>query len=455
MARMIDAYTLFHRGIEVFAEVERNGLRLDGDYLVNVRKELSDQIAEVERQFTETELYSVWFRTFGSRTNLSSISQLAKVLFDVMGLKPVRLTDGGKGSVDEDALELLDLPDVNLLLRARKLRKVRDTYLAQFAREVNDDGFIRPSFSLHLVRTYRSSSSNPNFQNIPKRDRESLNYVRRAIYPRRGHELVEVDFSAIEVMVSTFYHKDPEMIRYVTQPDADMHADMARQIFCLAYLDKKDPPQALLRQAAKNGFVFPQFYGDYYKSCARHLLNWIKLPTQGVFKSGTGVPLNGSPIADHLRSVKLNTAEAFTDHIRRVEEDFWGRRFRVYGDWKRRWVAEYRKRGYLRMLTGFVVAGPLRDNEITNYPIQGTAFHILLRTIIHLHDFLSSKGMDTRLVGQIHDSMVLDANPDEVDEVLGAIRDIVARLPEEWPWVIVPLEVEVERFGRDMPWVKV
>src|SRR5690606_24846764 len=155
-----------------------------------------------------------------------------------------------------------------------------------FIREQHN-GYLHPSFNLHLVRTHRSSSDRPNFQNIPKRDKESLKICRRALLPRPGHLLMEADFAALEVMISACYHKDPVMLEYLHDKKSEMHLDMAKQIFRFDSMDKSIPSHYQLRQGAKNGFVFPQFYGDYYGNNARSLCEWAKLP-QGKWKPGMG-----------------------------------------------------------------------------------------------------------------------------------------------------------------------
>ena len=126
----------------------------------------------------------------------------------------------------------MGIPELDNLLRIRKLKKVRDTYLEGFLRE-QVNGYIHPFFNLHLVRTYRSSSDHPNFQNIPKRDKEAMNIVRRAIFPRPGHQLLELDYSGLEVRIAACYHKDKTMLRYIGDPHSDMHGDMAKQIFII------------------------------------------------------------------------------------------------------------------------------------------------------------------------------------------------------------------------------
>jgi hypothetical protein len=105
---------------------------------------------------------------------------------------------------------------------------------------------------------------------------------RRAIFPRPGHQILAVDFSAIEVRIACCYTEDEKLI-YDTL-HGDMHGDMAVELFKLDALDKKYPGEKNLRQGSKNGFVFPQFYGDYYGNCALNLLEWAK---RGSLRDGT------------------------------------------------------------------------------------------------------------------------------------------------------------------------
>jgi len=118
-------------------------------------------------------------------------------------------------------------------------------------------------------------------------------------------------------------------------------------------------------------------------------------------------------------------------------------------------VDRYQELGYLDMLSGFRCSGAMLRNEIINYPVQGTAFHCLLLTFIMADELMVSEGWRSKLVGQIHDSIVIDAHPDEVEHVVDSIRYIATtRLPAEWPWIIVPMEIEVDEYGVDSPWFK-
>lgn len=453
-ATTADAYKLMHDGALALARAERQGIRVDLKYCERKKKHLNRKIERHQKELKHTKLYKLWERIYGAKTNIYSNHQLARLLYKTMKIEPRKLTPTGEGSTDEDALRQIDLPGVQLILNVRKLTKVRDTYLSAFTRDQHD-GYIHPSFDLHTVRTYRSSSANPNFQNIPKRDKESMRICRRALLPRPGHMLLEADFAALEVMISACYHKDPVMLQYLKDKDADMHSDMAKQIFMLDDLDRSAPTHSKLRTAAKNGFVFPQFYGDYYGNNAASLAEWAELNygRWGDGKKGVILP-DGQTISAHLSSRGIKSFQKFEDHIKSVEDDFWGRRFKVYNNWREKWVSKYRRSGRLQMLTGFVCSGALRRNEIINYPIQGTAFHCLLFTFIELDRIAIQEQWESKLIGQIHDSILLDVAPEEWKHVEATLKNIVKKtLPAAWDWIIVPLEIDVDSYEVDGPWI--
>lgn len=447
-----NAYILMHRGAQALARAERQGIRVDVPYCENKHAHLTRKIELMTKRVEESPLYARWRRVYRDRTNIDSNAQLAHVLYKVMGIEPPSLTSSGQGATDEAALgRIKGVPELEWILEIRKLRKLRDTYLEAFMREQHD-GYIHPFFNLHTVRTYRSSSDRPNFQNIPTRDKEAKRTTRRALLPRPGHQFIEADYSGIEVAIGACYHKDPVMLKYIKDPHSDMHLDMARQIFMLPDLEKSFPT---LRQAAKNGFVFPQFYGDYYANNARHLSEWTKLPLKGRYRSGQGVMTPGDvPMADHLMENGIKGFKDLVDHLEGVERDFWGRRFAVYEQWKQSWVKDYQRRGYLDMYTGFRCSGIMKRNEVVNYPIQGSAFHCLLWSFIRLDEIARAEGWRSAPVCQIHDSILMDVWPPELEYVKQVVtRVTTVELAQAWPWIIVPLTIDIDEYGVDQPWL--
>ena len=446
-----EAYNLMHNGILALARAEQQGIRLDMDYLNQQKFHLTRKIERLENKFKETTLFKHWQHSVKGEVNVNSNAQLAHFIYDVKKIEPTNFTASGKGSTDEEALKLLGIPEIEDLLEARKLKKVRDTYLDGFARE-QVDGVIHPFFNLHLVKTYRGSSDHPNFQNIPIRDEESMQMCRGALFPRKGHRLLETDFKGIEVAVNACINKDKNLLKYVSDLRTDMHGDMAKQIFLIDKFDKSIKAHSTLRKAAKNGFVFPQFYGDYFKNNAQSLCEWGKLP-HTKWRKGQGIDFNGGTLSDHMIAQGVKSFEAFTDLLQEIESDFWKNRFPDYARWKEKHWNNYTQLGYFDLPTGFRCGGVMKRNEACNFPAQGSAFHCLLWSLIQTDGFLIKEKLDTKIIGQIHDSLILDTSDDEINYVAKKIHKIATEdLPNHWDWIIVPLEIEMESCETDRPW---
>ena len=336
------------------------------------------------------------------------------------------------------------VPGNHIILKIEWIGKKVDVYDIEVEKYHN---FIANEICVH------NSSSNPNFQNIPKRDKESMQICRRAIKPRPGHQLLEVDFSQLEVSIAACYHKDPTMIKYLTDPHSDMHGDMAEQIFMIDDFDKDNPEHKYLRDAAKNGFVFPQFYGDYHGNNAAGLCKWAQLPRHR-WKKGQGIKLpDGQHISDHMINKGIKSYDQFVEHLKEIEDDFWNRRFHAYQKWKNKWLRQYKQKGYLDMLTGFRCSGVIQKNEVINYPVQGAAFHCLLWSFIEIDRSSQKENWGSRLIGQIHDAMVLDVHPDELEHVGRTIKRVTCiDLPKAWKWISVPLDVDAKLCPVDGSW---
>lgn len=451
-----EAYLLLHKGIQAFARAEQQGIRVDLDYCEQKKQEITSRIETIETELKQTKFYQHWRHAFGGKTpNIGSNDQLGKFLYDIKKIEPAFTTESGKGSTDEEALTQLNIPELNMILQVRKLKKIRDTYLDAFLRE-QVNGYIHPFYNLHNVVTFRGSSDSPNFQNIPKRDKEAMQLTRKALFPRPGHQLAEMDFSGIEVRIAATYHKDPIMLTYIKDPKSDMHLDMAEQLYILNKPDKSIPEIKHLRQAAKNGFVFPQFYGDYYKNCAISLAcSWGKLP-EGKWSKKQGVPLPGGiTLGEHLISKGIKSLDNYIEHVKQVENDFWGTRFKVYNRWKEKWWKQYQRNGYIDLHTGFRCSGIMRKNEVINTPVQGAAFHCLLWCFIRLDEIILKEKLQTKLIGQIHDAIVFDIYPPEKPYIMELIKRVTGQdLVNEWKWINVPMDVEVEMGDIDKSWAE-
>lgn len=447
------AYDLLHKGTLALSRAERQGIRVDVDYIRRKKEQLGQKIERMKNEFRQTKFYRHWEHTSKSRINMDSDIQLANFLYNVKKLTPIKFTKTGRGAADEQALSQLGIKELDDLLRIRKFKNLRDTYLEAFLRE-QVNGYLHPSFNLNTVVTFRSSSNNPNFQNIPKRDEQSMKIIRRALYPRLGHQLLEVDYSGLEVRIAACYHKDPKMIEYINNSKSDMHRDMAQQIFFLDTFDKTNEGHKKLRGAAKNGFVFPQFYGDYYGNCAENMAcEWGGL-SRGKWTAGQGIRIKDNLyLSDLLKQNGIHSFDSFAKHVKEIEYDFWHNRFPDYSAWKERHWKAYVKNGYFTMKTGFTCSGIMNKKEVINYPVQGSAFHCLLWSFIELDDIMRRRQWRTRMIGQIHDSILLDVHPSELTHVIKTIKKATCiDLPRNWNWITVPLGVDMELCEVDNSW---
>jgi DNA polymerase-1 len=434
------AYKLFHDGIQELSFVERNGIHVDLEHCKLKKIEINKEIEKLTEKIKETDLYRTIYDKYKSRTNIFSSDQLKYVLFNKMKIEPLKFTENGNPCVDKESLEYFDLDSTNLLLEIKQYEKLQSTYLNNIVKNTVN-GFLHPTYNLHSVVSGRSSSSDPNFQNMPIRDPQKSEIIRGAFIPREGRQILEIDYKAIEVRCAATVCKDPKLIEYILDSTKDMHRDMAIECF---KLPKKEVSKNI-RYCAKNMFVFPQFYGDYYKKCADSMWKFIDRMD---LKTELGIPLK-----DHLKNKNINTYNEFEEHIKRIEYNFWNNRFKVYADWKEESYREYLKEGFMYSFTGFKFTGPMKKNKANNMPIQSIAFHCLLWTLIRLNRWLRETKKKSLIIGQIHDSIVMDVVVEEVEEILRKTRQIACfDIREYWDWIIVPLEIEAEITPIDKSW---
>jgi len=151
------AFKLMMNGSSALADIEQNGMRIDVEYLDRTIKETSLKIKELESDLRLDEVYKIWRKLYGDKTDLGSRKQLGKVIFDELGVECKQRTKGGLPKTDVEALEEVDFPFVRNLTTLEKLKKVQSTYLIGIRRETVN-GYVHPVFNLHLAITFRSSS---------------------------------------------------------------------------------------------------------------------------------------------------------------------------------------------------------------------------------------------------------------------------------------------------------
>lgn len=315
-------------------------------------------------------------------------------------------------------------PNNHQITRIEYLEETVDVYDL----EVEDcHNFIANEICVH------NSSSDPNFQNKPNRDKRLAKLVRTAFIPRGpDYCLIEADFGAQEFKGAACFWKDPGMVAYASDPKFDIHKDMAAEI----YLLNREQVSGATRGFAKNKFVFPTLYGSWWKSTGNDLWTFIErahLATK-----------DGVDLYTHLKSKGIKDKEAFLQHTKKVEEDF-NKKFPTWSEEKTKWWDTYLKNGEFPLMTGFVCRGVYSYNNLMNTPIQGPSFHCLLWSVIQVNRYFKEHKMRSRVIGQIHDSIAIDAHKDELQDVLDVTRRVMEfDVRRHWDWIIVPLLVEVD-----------
>ncbi len=454
-----EAFELLMRGGIALARMESNGIRVDEEYLDRMMVQTAGEAKALGKKLTDDPIFTRWRRRFGPKANLGSLPQMGEVIFGEMGYPCPAKTATGRFSATEEAFDEVDLPFVRDHVKMRKLGHLLGTYLKNLKRELVN-GYLHPGFNLHTTTTYRSSSSGGdratggkgsfNFQNIPVRNPAMAGVLRPCFIPRKGRRLVETDLAGAEVRVSCCYNKDPQLIKYIEDPTTDMHRDNAERLFLLK---REEVFKGTTRDAAKNMWTFPQFYGSCYFQCAPPIWKAMK---QRDFRVGE----KGISLREHLASRGITSLGECSSKQRPVpgtleyhfkkEEDFlWNERFPVYSQWKKDWWAAYLKQGGYRTLTGFYIKwtkeGILGRNDCSNAGIQGSAFHMLLWCHVKIQEWLDKKAMRTKLVGTIHDSLIADVPDNELQDYLTYTHKVFTiLLPRAWKWIIVPIEIEHE-----------
>ncbi len=427
----------FQEGLDLFTDMQMSGINTDREYYAKSVVTLSEQIKTKNEQLLSFKEVSFFEKKTKRKIDFESSVDLRILFFDIMGLKSSKQTATGLEATDKEVVNQINHPIAKTIVEKRKLKKQLD-YAALFFREINDDGRIRPFFNLHIPVTGRSSSDSPNWQNIPVRDEEAKKVTRLGIIPSKGNRIMDWDYAGIEVKMAACYTKDPTLIAYIKDPKTDMHRDTACDLFMLDV----DSVTKEIRFYAKNGFVFPEFYGSYYVSTARILWQEAsKLKTK-----------EGKLLLDHLKSCNIYNYQDFEEHVKQVEKDYWIK-FKIFKHWQREAYESFAKTGIIDTFFGFRISGFLGKNDIINYRFQASAFHCLLWSIIEINKELKKRKLDTKIIGQVHDCCLYDMVPEEKDEVMHLSYEIATqRIRKEFSWIIVPLDLEFEVTDINQSW---
>lgn len=437
-----NAYVFMQDFLHALMDVQCQGIPISEQYYQREEERLTAEMSQLldrlsksreSKLFEQKEGRALFPPRNGREVALPSNKDLGILLYTHLGFSPFKHTAGGSASVDAESLHHIKIPFTEGILKVRETEKVVSTYFKQIVRE-SWMGKVYPNTKLHGTRTYRPSMDTPNLANLAKRKKEAKILVRSGIVAEKGFRLMECDYKGIEVHGLEWYSKDEVLRRYLLDPKSDMHRDEARQIFNFTekeWDELADDTRETLRFHAKNGWVFPAFYGDYYRSCAARM--WDRLADQKILPDGTTVKkwLGMS----YLR---------FEEHMRQHERVFWSK-FRGVRDWQDSVSKEYREKGYIETYLGFRFGGYMEKNKLYNYKVQGTAFHVLAWSFGQLQKEARSRGWKSRLLWQVYDAIITMAWPPELKDVMEAHQRImVDGAKRRFGFINTPISIVLE-----------
>lgn len=437
--KLNNARRFFHEGLQSLSCIELNGFPIDEEYYAKTSTILSNTSSKIVKEIEGDVLYKKFEKLNYRPPDIQSSKDLNIIIYDYLKTDE-RRTEKNNLVSDKGVLETIDHPFTKNILQYRRYKKISDFVDSMV--KLGYNGAVHGTFDLNHAISMRGNAHSPNLQNINVRDEVAKRFCRSGFRSSFGNRILESDFSSIEVTIGNAYHKDPMMTKYLTDPNSDMHRDCACDIWKL-------PPEEvtkMVRFYAKNCWTFPQFYGDWYKSCAEAL--W-----ENVIKGGLKIN-SGITVLEHLlQNTNIRNFNDFVEHCKEVESVFWGERFKVYDQWKKDINEFYRKHGYIESFLGFKFTGNISRKDASNYVIQGTSFHMLLWTLNQVIPEIKKRGLKSKAVCQIHDSQIYDVPNDEFENLISIIENYgTIKIREQFEWINVPLKIEHEITGIDGVW---
>ncbi len=389
--------------VPVIVAMERAGIKADATALNALSKDFGKRAAKLEEQA---------HKLAGEEFNIGSPKQLGEILFGKLGIEGGKKGKTGAYSTSADVLEDLaaqghDLP--RTVLDWRQLAKLKSTYTDALVGEINaDTGRIHTSYGMAIAQTGRLSSNEPNLQNIPIRTEEGRK-IRAAFVAEKGHKLVSLDYSQIELRVVAHVAGIEALIEAFEQGQ-DIHAMTASQVFDVP-IDELGPD---LRRRAK-AINFGIIYGISGFGLARNL---------------------GIPRAD---------AQAYIDA--------YFERFPAIRTYMDETIAFAQKTGYVETLFGrrihlsgindknFAARGGA-ERQAINAPIQGAAADIIKRAMIRILPALARKKLSAKMLLQVHDELLFEVPNSEVDALIDVAREVMEGAAAPVVNLAVPLVAE-------------
>jgi len=372
--------------VEVLADLELTGVRLDVDVLAHLALDMRAQRDAAEKRATELA---------GEPFNLNSPGQLGRILYEKLGLPVLKRTDKTKApATDEDVLSELarreDGEIARVLLRHRQMQKLLGTYVEALPLMVNPvTGRLHTRLHQAAVATGRLASSDPNLQNIPVRTEEGR-AIRAAFVPAAGWTLLDADYSQIELRVVASLAQDPTLLGAFAAGE-DIHRRTASEVMGLA-MEEVTSSQRSAAKAVNFGLLYGQ--GAYALAASlgipfREAKGFIERYFERMPK-----------VAEWIEATKARALEEG------LVRSHWGRVRRIPD---------------LHSPNQGLKATALR--EAVNTVVQGTAADIMRRAMVRLHESLRAGGLEARLLLQVHDELLVEAPPAEVETVSTLLRE--------------------------------
>jgi DNA polymerase-1 len=392
--------------IEVLAELEFNGVRIDVPLLQRLSQEMSRQLAGIEE-----EIYTLAERRF----NIASPKQLREVLFKELKLPAQRKTGiSGESSTDQGTLERLAILGHALpkkILEHRQIAKLKGTYVDALSDLIIPaTGRIHASFNQTVAATGRLSSSDPNLQNIPVRT-EQGRQIRQAFLPAEGWLLLTADYSQIELRLLAHFCGD-EPLRLAFAEDRDIHTSVAAQIFGVA---EQDVSSEMRRMAKTVNF------GVLYGMSAHGLAQRLGIPRDEAARFIDAYFARYPKVLEYQASL----LEKCRRH--RYVSTILGRRREITGI---RRDSTYQQRNQ-------------PEREAINMEIQGSAADLIKMAMLNLYRRLRQERLRARMLLQIHDELVFEVPPEEVDLLVPLVCEEMTTPLERTLHLEVPLKVDV------------
>ncbi len=384
---------------EVLFRIERNGVLIDAATLAQQSDELGRKIMALE---AEAQALA------GQPFNLNSPKQLAEILFNRLGLPVVKKTPSGGPSTDEEVLEKLaeDYPLPKKILEHRSFAKLKNTYTDKLPKMINPaTGRVHTSFGQATAVTGRLASTDPNLQNIPIRTAEGRR-IRSAFVAPANHRIVSADYSQVELRIMAHLSDDPRLLEAFAQGE-DVHRATAAEVFGLTPSEVTGEQ----RRAAK-AINFGLIYGMSAFGLAKQI----------------GVDRTAAAAYMDRYFARYPGVARYMEETRAIARDK-GYVETVFG--RRLWLPEIKSSNAGRRQGA--------ERAAINAPMQGTAADLIKRAMLAVQDWLDEQKLQSLLILQVHDELVLEVAEDE----LAMVREALPKLMGGVANLKVPLLVEV------------